>query len=312
MKTISLLIPLYNSARYLDKLAIDINSQTRPFDEVLFYDDCSQDDTILKAEKLGFHVIKGKIPKRQSAARNILLQKSQCDFIHFHDHDDPIHPAFVSQMMKKASRNSVAICDFNVVRQNSINTHSFDNAIHADPYKLVFERFVHLNAMVISRELAVSCGGFDEYLTLCEEKEFLFKLIFSGGGIIFVPHMLAEWKIQSTSFMQDQGWIKSAQMLRRFIVKCASKKIPSIADKITSYSLRRAWDYFYSNAETIKELDKMFDDLSNLGYYPKKGLGRKMEFLASILGPKAALRVRHLFSKNLNFLRLQKMLRKRS
>jgi cellulose synthase/poly-beta-1,6-N-acetylglucosamine synthase-like glycosyltransferase len=48
-RKISLLVPLFNSSRYLDQLKHDIDHQTRPFDEVVMHDDGSTDDTIEKA-----------------------------------------------------------------------------------------------------------------------------------------------------------------------------------------------------------------------------------------------------------------------
>ncbi len=58
-RKISLLVPLFNSSRYLDQLKHDIDHQTRPFDEVVMHDDGSTDDTIEKAAGLGFRVIRG-------------------------------------------------------------------------------------------------------------------------------------------------------------------------------------------------------------------------------------------------------------
>jgi hypothetical protein len=56
----------------------------------------------------------------------------------------------------------------------------------------VFNNFVHLNALVVCKDLARSVSGFDENLTLCEEKDFLFKILRQGALVTIVPELLAE------------------------------------------------------------------------------------------------------------------------
>ena len=134
-RTISLLVPLFNSSRYLDQLKRDIDRQTRPFDEVIMHDDGSTDDTIKRAAELGFRVIRGGPKKRQSHARNRLLRVASCDFVHFHDHDDPIHPQFVERMLTACARDGVTLCHFakTTPSERIVFGHDFEN-----DYNLVF------------------------------------------------------------------------------------------------------------------------------------------------------------------------------
>ena len=147
------------------------------------YDDCSTDNCAEKATRLGFKVIRGSTNKRQSAARNILLRNSTGNMVHFHDHDDPIHPRFVEQMLVHAGRDSVVICNFERIDKKTI-LHAFGSDYFQNPYKLVFDGYVHLNAMITCRDLALRSGGFDEMLTLSEEKDFLFKLLRAGAHVL--------------------------------------------------------------------------------------------------------------------------------
>lgn len=296
-RKISLLVPLFNSSRYLDQLKRDVEHQTRPFDEVIMHDDGSTDDTIQKAGELGFRVIRGGPKKRQSHARNQLLAAASSDFVHFHDHDDPIHPQFVERMLAACAPNSVAICYFAKATPSErvIFGHNFKN-----DYNLVFNNFVHINAMVVCRQLAHAVSGFDEDLTLCEEKEFLFKILQQEALVTIVPELLAEWKIQSSSFMSSQGWIGAALMLRKFIEKCLPTDDRETTRLALEYALRTAWDYYYACPETIAELRQMFLYLSRRGLHPRGGLGKKSALLIRSIGPVATLRLRRALSKKAN------------
>jgi glycosyltransferase involved in cell wall biosynthesis len=295
--TVSLLVPLYNSVPYLEGLAADIHGQSHPFDEVLMYDDCSSDDSAVMAQALGFNVVQGEHSKRQSGARNCLLKLATGDFVHFHDHDDPIHPQFVERMLPLAASRSIVISGFDQTRSNMPTQHHvFERYLQETPYDLVFARYVHLNAMLVCRKLALDSGGFDEALTLCEEKDFLYKMLVAGGRVSIQSENLAEWRIQQTSVMVQQGWLAAAAMLRKFIDNCVRNLQPSATEKMLEYCLRSAWNYYYAEPGTISELRLMFGELKRRGYNPRAGLGRKMELLCMLLGPGEALRIRRLLA----------------
>ena len=286
-KRVSLLIPLHNSAPYLEQLASDIARLTTPFFELLAYDDSSTDGSAEMAERLGFTVLRGTgMPRRQSFARNRLLECASGDYVHFHDHDDPIHPEFVEKMIKSAARGGLVICNFEQVGSlTGTHYHQFGERHAAAPYELVFDGYVHLNAMLVCRELALRSGGFDEQLTLCEEKDFLYKLLNAGAIVTFVFEKLAEWRIQQSSFMSQQGWMGAAAMLRRFLRNCAKNLHPAAKGAFLAYSLRSAWTYYCADQSTLSELSVMFHELSDYGLRPRSGLGTKIEWMVTAVGP---------------------------
>lgn len=105
---IAILIPCYNVANYLPFLFEGINLQTIPFDEVICYDDCSQDNTAEIAKSLGAKLIRGTKNKGAAFARNRLIEATSCNWVHFHDADDLINPSFVEEI-KHAIQNSLNI-----------------------------------------------------------------------------------------------------------------------------------------------------------------------------------------------------------
>jgi glycosyltransferase involved in cell wall biosynthesis len=109
MTNFAVLIPCFNAAAYLPELLEGIRAQTRPFDEVLVYDDASSDDTSIVAERLGARVIGGTENRGAAYARNRLIEASHSDWLHFHDADDLIAPNFLDRMIAATAPDIGAI-----------------------------------------------------------------------------------------------------------------------------------------------------------------------------------------------------------
>jgi glycosyltransferase involved in cell wall biosynthesis len=91
-----LLIPAYNAASHLARLLISAANQTKPFDEIWVYDDCSTDETATIATELGARVVRGTVNRGCSHGKNVLASRSNADWLHFHDADDELLPNFVA------------------------------------------------------------------------------------------------------------------------------------------------------------------------------------------------------------------------
>jgi glycosyltransferase involved in cell wall biosynthesis len=94
---LAMLIPAYNAARYLPRLLDSARQQTRPFDEIWVYDDCSTDETAAVAERYRARVVRGGVNRGCSHGKNRLAAETTCDWIHFHDADDELMPNFVER-----------------------------------------------------------------------------------------------------------------------------------------------------------------------------------------------------------------------
>lgn len=167
---------------------------------------------------LRVRVLKSATCRGPAFARNRLLEAARCDFVHFHDVDDPLDPGFLARVKRSGflAPGVVVISSFDRIRGDEIIHHTFEASMASTPFDLVFRRYVHLNAMILCRHLALASGGFDEALTLCEEKDFLLRLLAHGAKVRIIEDKLAEWVIRQTSFMDSQGWTGAAVMLRRF------------------------------------------------------------------------------------------------
>jgi glycosyltransferase involved in cell wall biosynthesis len=94
--TLALLVPAYNASAFLPRLLESAARQTKPFDEIWVYDDCSTDDTADVARRFGAQVVRGEVNRGCSHGKNVLAQTTSAEWIHFHDADDELYPNFVS------------------------------------------------------------------------------------------------------------------------------------------------------------------------------------------------------------------------
>lgn len=107
---ISIIIPCYNSAQYLDRCIKSLLQQTLSFDQLqlVFVNDASTDNTLsillayeAKYPKL-ITVIDSPSNLKQGGARNLGLQYATGDYVGFVDSDDWVEPDMYEQLYRKA------------------------------------------------------------------------------------------------------------------------------------------------------------------------------------------------------------------
>lgn len=104
---ISIIIPVYNVAQYIEECLNSVIAQTYTGDlECLIVDDCGIDDSIAIAERIiqgyqgniEFQVLHHEHNRGLSAARNTGIMASTGDYVYFLDSDDSINPKCMELM----------------------------------------------------------------------------------------------------------------------------------------------------------------------------------------------------------------------
>lgn len=110
---VSIIVPIYNTAKYLSACLDSILAQTHQSLEVILVDDGSTDDSpkIIKQYTKKDKRIKFIHQKNsgQSSARNAGLQKATGDYISFIDADDKIAPDFIENLLAPFSLKTTAL-----------------------------------------------------------------------------------------------------------------------------------------------------------------------------------------------------------
>lgn len=116
MYSISVIVPVYNVEKYLEKCVRSILDQTVKVNEIILVDDGSKDNSGILADELArsFSHIKvvHKINGGLSSARNAGLDIATGEYVSFIDSDDYIDPDFYEILLKniKSADADMAIC----------------------------------------------------------------------------------------------------------------------------------------------------------------------------------------------------------
>ena len=113
---ISIVIPVYNSEKYIVKLLESINNQKYKNSELIIIDDGSTDTSLflineyLKKNSLVFEVT-SQSNAGPSVARNVGIEKAKGEWVVFIDSDDLLHPNYLFDLYQLAKRYD-ADCSF--------------------------------------------------------------------------------------------------------------------------------------------------------------------------------------------------------
>jgi hypothetical protein len=193
---ISLLVPCYNSGRYLPRLLASVQAQTRPFAEIIAYDDGSTDDTAEVAQKLGLTLIRGTENHGPGFARNRLFEATVGEWVHFHDADDLIQPLFVEKMSALLTADTdVAVCDmdwlFEATGKLEIAWRYAGDKLRQDPVAATLTNPISVGACVFRRELLARVNGFDENFRTWEDADLQVRVAAAGARYRVLQEVLS-------------------------------------------------------------------------------------------------------------------------
>ena len=186
--TLALLIPAYNASNFLPRLLASAVAQTEPFDEIWVYDDCSTDDTVAVAEQLGASVVRGDINRGCSHGKNTLVQRTNCDWVHFHDADDLLLPNFVWLARRWMASSAFDVVAFGCEERDAesgevISVSKPDHqALNSDPVGATIRCKINSISGIYRREAFIRAGGYDlDPLVLYNEDEAMHASLARAG-----------------------------------------------------------------------------------------------------------------------------------
>lgn len=124
---ISVIIPVYNTAEYLDECILSVVNQKYTDLEILLIDDCSTDGSAQLLDNWAerdprITVIHNPVNSGVSASRNIGLQEAKGDFIAFVDSDDWLESNFYFELLNQIEQTGadVVLGGYNRIMVNDV------------------------------------------------------------------------------------------------------------------------------------------------------------------------------------------------
>jgi len=196
-RTYSLLVPCYNAEPYIANFLRHISSLSRPFDEVIFYDDGSTDCTHNILLLNGQQVIQGKTNRGPGYARNRLAEAAKCSHIHFHDIDDEFVPEFLQLVDEvfAVSNPDVVVGDADWIdafsRESIINWRYDDKELQRDPLAYWISHPLGIINTAYKKASFLKVKGFNEQLKCWEDADLHVRLAASGTTFVAINQVLA-------------------------------------------------------------------------------------------------------------------------
>ena len=222
---VSILIPCYNSEKWLAETLNSALSQTWQHTEIILVDDGSTDDSLLIAKRFASSKVKVISQENQGAsvARNYALKEAQGDFIQYLDADDLLAPNKIESQMKlieQGYQNYIlagawARFSTNSTEANFIKELVWQDMNPVDWLTCSWEGggMMPLHSWLLPHHLASKAGCWNENLSLNDDGEYFCRVILSSSGVKFCSEAKSYYRSSlpnSLSGRSDRTAIESA------------------------------------------------------------------------------------------------------
>ncbi len=223
---ISIVIPTYNSSRFMPGLLESIFKQTVDNMEVIIVDDCSKDDTIEIVKAYPVKVIQMEKNGGPARARNRGVREAKGDIIFFLDSDVLVLDGTVREVKDYFENNPSANCVIGVCATQPLNKG------FVPTYMAMFE-YIHLVSArggrvsvfaprcgAIKKELFQRVGGYDESYKGADVEDFeLARRINREDSIFLNPNMLVRHQFVNNLSEAVRNYFKRAVMWIHLFLK---------------------------------------------------------------------------------------------
>ena len=200
MPRVSVIIPVFNSARTIADTIASIESQTFRDFEIIAVDDGSRDASL---DVLALYTGRVRIFAQQnqgpSAARNHGVRESSGELLAFLDGDDRWRPEMLQRMVAALDANpgaAMAYCDVAVIdSEGKPLMTALEGDKRAPTVTDMLDRLwpIMPSGVVMRRSALEAAGGWPERLTSFEDV-YLWLLMREQGEFVRVEEVLAEWR----------------------------------------------------------------------------------------------------------------------
>jgi glycosyltransferase involved in cell wall biosynthesis len=251
MKTVSVIIPVYNGEQYIQSTVDAIFQQTYPIHEVIIVDDGSTDRTWSVVQKLIHTSTKIIFLKQKNAgpasARNTGIRQSTGEYIAFCDADDVWVPEKIEKQMKVFEHTNASLV-FSGIRYIGLQTGELlpDNDVSVK--KLFQKNYIPNSSVVLHRSIIDSVGLINESKIFFAVEDYQYWLRIATNHVIFgIPEPLVQYRVHPYQISNNPAvsykklshlyvWFLLQWKYRKFWLICSMKFLEN-SFKYSAYSI---------------------------------------------------------------------------
>ena len=294
---ISILVPIYNVEKYIERCARSLFEQTYRDIEYIFVDDCTPDNSIeiLKIiiqdyphRKEHIRIISHEKNRGLAAARNTGVHNCQTDFLMHVDSDDYLEKNAVELLVNKQKATNADIVSGCALKETTEGQQLIREPDYKDKEEMlmkvlscnydhyIWRRFIRLS---LYKDYQISC---EEGVNFGEDLQVLPKLVYYAKKVVKIDDVIYYYCLNEDSYMSqkkqffkrinaDQD-IRSIEIIDDFLKNKDAKYNATIQKSkaaILEYWLTPAfnskdWRYYNMLASSLLSIDKQY--LTSIGW----------------------------------------------
>lgn len=213
MPVVSVVIPAYNSERFIGETLDRVLAQDFPDVEIIVVNDGSTDGTLKVLERYPALTVVNQKNAGVAAARNAGVRAASGEWVGFVDSDDLWHPQMLSSCLALARLHPWAA----MVLSNSAHridadalsrTHVWQDGV--PPHRLeedfdsVFRHpYLGMSSVFMRRQTFIDLGGFDERLRRAEDIDLYLRLLWGRRGYVRLMFDAVQVRVVEGSLSSD-------------------------------------------------------------------------------------------------------------
>ena len=228
----SLLVPCYNAEDYILSFLDNINKMSVKFDEIIFYDDCSKDETVAILKQNNQNVIISKKNNGPGFARNRLVEACSFDWFHFHDIDDGLDSSYlekVSGIVETKIDIDVVLCNVNWYKAQTkalLFSWTYSNELinkNAISYTIA-NPIGGINGLYRKSKF-LTTTGFNTKIRIWEDADVHVRLAANKASFYVIEEVLSYSLRRPSSASENQhlGWVVRLNLLSEYFELFNSK-----------------------------------------------------------------------------------------
>lgn len=271
-KFVSIIVPVYNVAAYLDECVQSLTVQSYRDLEIILVDDASPDNCGAICDRWAARDSRVRVIHKKNggaaSARNAGLDVATGDYVCFVDSDDTVEDDYVRHLVDTLEKNQAdaAVCGFSFWDRSGRQTRTGDTAPGLYSCEEFMLRFLAdwscslLWNKLFKRE-AVGTIRMDEGHKV-DDEYFTYQVCMNCGRVAVSHQCLYHYRLRASSVMQDMAAVQERVMLDRIAYNVAryakvSAKLPQLDDAYflhTLDTLARYWHHSKDMPAAQKQL----------------------------------------------------------
>jgi glycosyltransferase involved in cell wall biosynthesis len=217
MKLVSVIIPCYNSSRYLAKSIDSALAQTHPNKEIIVVDDGSTDESPMIMSRYGDRIrVIQQANAGLSAARNAGIRHANGKYVAFLDSDDWWEPDFLMETATalESSDATIAYCGWQNIGMpppydQPFVPEDYEKSLPSKTIRLLRNTGWPVHAALSRKDKVIEAGLFNPLLKSCEDFALWIRIA-TRHTIVRIPKVLAYYRFHDQQMSTNQARIALA------------------------------------------------------------------------------------------------------